>query len=1386
MVARTLLYRILLGWILLLAALLPITATPPASAAQDPATLSTLPAGLIDAFYAAAALDGSSLAYREQKVLVPGTAGSFFGLPVALDGDTVLVGVHVFRRTGTTWALEQRLAAADGEALDGFGRAVALDGDTALIGARYDNVGASTNQGSTYVFTRSGTTWTQQAKLTAADGAADDYFGSEVALDGDTALVGAPYDDVGANNDQGSAYVFTRSGTTWTQQANFTGADGAADDHFGSSVALDGDSALAGAVTDDVGANVNQGSAYVFVRSGTTWSQQAKLTAAEGAAYIQFGGSVALDGDTALIGARQDVVDGNSQGSAYVFTRSGSTWSQQAHLTAADGTADDWFGDSVALVGDTALIGASHDDVGANWNQGSAYVFTRSESTWTQQAHLTAPDGAYDDRLGESVALDGDTALVSASLDDIGANDHQGSAYLFAGAGAEWEFQAQLTSSDGNPDDSFGFSVGISGDTAVIGAPWRDGNTGAAYVFVNNGAFWAFQQKLTPSIPQVWAGFGLSVAIAGDTVLVGAPYQDISGQADQGAAFVFTRSDTTWSQQAVLTAAGGAESDHFSASIALAADGNTALIGSPDDDIVATGNQDQGSAYVFTRSGTTWSQQASLVAADGGVEDYFGQSVALDNNTALIGAPGDNIGASANRGSAYVFTRSGTTWTQQANLTGADGTMDDEFGTSVALSGDTALIGAPSDDVGSTLDQGSAYVFTRSGATWNQQANFVAADGTTGDQFGSGVALSGNTAVIGARFADLNLNSDQGSAYMFIRSGTTWAQRGRLTAVDGAEDDRFGWAVAFSGDTALVGAPRDTIDAFANQGSAYFFDVLNLDLVVDEDFDGGGTPPGWTQTDVNGTTGEWGINTVTVHPAGIPPLSPPNLSVFNSYTAAWGNSTRLWYSNPLDLRGYQQAELSFWMLHDPSYSTTQDRVQVQVSTDGGASWNDVGPAFYRYGAATGWSQKRIDLGAYLTSPDVRIGFLGISGYGNDCHIDSVQLLGFDFQLPNVTSMTRVYPALTNVYYLRYNVVFSEPVSGVGLTDFTPITSGAAIGRVESVEGSGANYTVTVIYDGADGALRLDIPATASIAGLHGLPLSNLPYTGPTYTIDRTNPLLLGITRTDPNPTSAPQVGFRIVFNEPVTGVGANDFLAYGVGPTGVSVSGVSGAGAVYTVTVNTGVGNGSLALGFPLSVSIDDLAGNYFGGGGGGPREEYTIQKGVMVFVPLMLRNYDANRSALTDPAGDWLPGAVQLASADIRAASIERRPTEGVLILTLQLNGNLPATLLANERNRWTWLLDTDRNAGTGDPWYDLGVEYEVNLHIQQDGFYVDVRDKDDTWTPVPDAGTIAGNTITVRLPVSYLGGATRCDWMTVVEPFDRVGERFDIAPNTGYASLP
>ena len=382
-------------------------------------------------------------------------------------------------------------------------------------------------------------TFTERQKLAASDWAAQDNFGVSVAISGDTAVVGAVADDIGSNAEQGSAYVFVRSCESWSQQWKLTASDGAAQDSFGEWVAISGNTVVVGAPYDDE-SFADQGSAYVFVRSGGSWSQQQKLTASDGAADDEFGHSAAISGETVVVGARQDDESFTDQGSAYVFVRSGGSWSQQQKLTASDGEADDFFGVSVAISGDTVVVGAVFDDTGSNSSQGSAYVFARSGGSWSQQQKLTASDGDTRDYFGASVAISGDTVVVGAFADDIGSNVDQGSAYIFERSGGSWSQQQKLTASDGAAFDRFG-SAAISGDTVVVGTSPVNHNLGSVYVFARNGGSWSEEQKLTASDGVAWDRFGVSAAISENenTIVVGAPLSDFDPKDDRGAAYVF-------------------------------------------------------------------------------------------------------------------------------------------------------------------------------------------------------------------------------------------------------------------------------------------------------------------------------------------------------------------------------------------------------------------------------------------------------------------------------------------------------------------------------------------------------------------------------------------------------------------------------------------------------------------------------------------------------------------------------------------------------------------------------------------------------------------------------------------------------------------------------
>jgi hypothetical protein len=451
-----------------------------------------------------------------------------------------------------------------------------------------------------------------------------------------------------------------------------------------------------------------------------------EFVAANGRATLHYSGLRVWDAAQRELAAhielegRQLVLVVNDRDAAYPVTIDPLITSQEAQLTADDGEASDYFGHSVSLStdGNTALVGAYGDDTLAGVDAGSAYVFVRSDSGWSQQAKLIAADAAAGDLFGCSVSLSGDgsRALVGAYGDATTAGTAAGSAYVFVRSGTSWSQQLKLTSSDAAAYDYFGISVSLSrdGNTALAGAYGDNSGAGSAYVFLANGSNWTQQGKLAASDPANLDRFGGSVSLSadGNTALVGAANDDTPAGTDAGSAYVFVRSGTTWSQQVKLTADNAAALAGFGISVSLSSDGNTALVGAAN--ATTPAGAGAGSVYVFVRSGTSWSQQAQLAAGGATGGDLFGCSVSLgnDGNRALAGAYGDDMTAGGNVGSAYVFARSGTNWSQQVQLMADDGTAQDNFGWSVALSGNgnTALVGARKDDTPAGTDAGSAYV----------------------------------------------------------------------------------------------------------------------------------------------------------------------------------------------------------------------------------------------------------------------------------------------------------------------------------------------------------------------------------------------------------------------------------------------------------------------------------------------------------------------------------------------------------------------------------------------------------------------------------------------------------------------------------------------------
>jgi len=463
-------------------------------------------------------------------------------------------------------------------------------------------------------------------------------------------------------------------------------------------------------------------------------TQQAYLKASRMGSF-SYGRDVAISGDTIVVGAEgesssatgvngnQNSTSASSSGAGYVFVRSGTNWSQQAYLKASNTGIRDYFGHSVSVSGDTIVVGAMTEDstaTGVNgtgidpldfYDAGAAYLFARSGTNWSQQAYLKASNTGEGDFFGWSVAVSGNTVVVGALGEDsisTGVNGNQannsaasaGAAYVFVRDGTNWTQQAYLKPSNTGAGDNFGNAVAISGDTIVVGAAWEDSNTtgvngnqndnsatnaGAAYVFVRNGTNWTQQGYLKASNSGPGDNFGYDVAISGDTVVVGA-YAEASN----------------------AKGVDGSQSDNSLPSA--------------------------GAAYVFARSGTNWSQQAYLKASNTDQFDSFGHAVAVSGDTVVVGADFEDsnaIGINGNEtnnaalsaGAVYYFIRTGTNWIQRAYIKASNAESGDNFGVSVAVSGDSAAISAITEDSNATGvngDQannsmpgaGAVYVFT--------------------------------------------------------------------------------------------------------------------------------------------------------------------------------------------------------------------------------------------------------------------------------------------------------------------------------------------------------------------------------------------------------------------------------------------------------------------------------------------------------------------------------------------------------------------------------------------------------------------------------------------------------------------------------------------------
>lgn len=886
---------------------------------------------------------------------------SRFGTSVSVSGDWAVAGdpngnspfgrtgsVSVFSRELGEWARVATLYPNDGEGGEGFGQSVAVDNETIVVGAPRDIENEEdVSTGSAYVFGLENGQWIQKGKL-RPDNLEDRFeFGERVAISEDTIVIGAS----GISIHPGTAYVYVRDANTWSIQSQLLASDGALNDRFGSGVAIDGDTILVGSSNDLVN-GISTGSAYVFERAGESWSELSKLLAEDGLGGDGFGQSLSLYQNTAIIGASGSNDNGGSSGSAYIFDRTGDSWDQVAKLLPSDGYPVGRFGTSVAVEDTHVLVGAT----GGSRDQGGVYLFQRSGNSWSESAKLRGDSPGERDEFGRSVALSGNTGMVGASRDpgetaylfeipesesitqspgitvqpeNLWISAPEPATFSVTAFGSQpieyqwemsadnenWEVISGATNSDYLIDPtgidihntfyravisnafgsitsdtvslaveellapelfSVGFAnealetttqvvtVGLSSTSGVItqfriseqlgfaGAEWRDlpfdpsfklssgFGEKTVYLQVRNDAGESEVQsasilyrpanptsfepvaKLRPLNDFAGQYFGEVLSISGNTAVVGVRLDNENGDFS-GAVYVFERVNGIWGDPVKLLAEDGEPADFFGRAVAL--DGDTIVVLASGDDDSGDG---VGSGYVYLRDGDDWTLQDKLLINDPVIDKGFGTSVAISGDVIVVGLANDHENGYFS-GGAYVFEKAGDNWIQEAKLLPDDGGEYDRFGTHVAINGLTLVVGAPGGG-SETIESGAAYVYRRDAGGWTLDDKLIPLDGRHADQFGTSVTIKGESIAIGSPNKDLDFDEeslshrtrDGGGVYLFEYLAGKWSYMSQLVVSNRESREEFGTSVALGTDILVVGAQSRRIDN-SEAGSTFLY-----------------------------------------------------------------------------------------------------------------------------------------------------------------------------------------------------------------------------------------------------------------------------------------------------------------------------------------------------------------------------------------------------------------------------------------------------------------------------------------------------------------------------------------------------------------------------------
>lgn len=756
-----------------------------------------------------------------------GFSGDNFGIASAISGNVAVIGAYgdtqiaagvtfgisegsayVFERVDGTWLLQQKLVpqpiGGDG---DNYGVSVAAVDDIIAVGAPRRTADERFEAGSVFIYGRASDGYLLRQTLVPAPPESEQRFGAAVALGQDHLAVGVPWAGGGRvdlfRRDGGGDYLFERS-------LHPLAGDGSA--RFGAALAIEGSTLLVGAPQAGGG-----GAVYVSRLVAGAWVDAERLSMAA-VAGEELGAALALSGTLALVGA-----PAAAAGSVRVLTEAAGQWSQQDVILPSAGVAGDRFGSAVTLDAGRAAIAA----VAALSGQGRVHLYARAGNALSEVAKVDIGADGPARRFGASLALGDGGVLIGADLDRVGPNRGQGSARWFQPGMAGYAQTAQLDSGDGAMFDRYGTAVAVDANVALVGAYLEDtdggADSGAAHWFERVAGDWRYGGQIVAPDAGVEDRFGIAVDVDVDAgwMAIGAYWDMIGDNVDQGSVYIYRRDGAAWVFDAKLTASDGRQRDYFG--FALSLEGDRLLVGARGASVPSL---EQGVAYVFERVGGTWQEQARLDLPFENPFAYFGASVALAGDLALVGAPGATVASGPDSaGAAFVFSVREGLWSLLGTLQAPHPQANSGYGFSVAADAAHLLVGAFQDGF---AGQGAAFVYRSVDRVLDGELRAALAQ--PGEALGISVALGDGTALLGASGFDLGQDFGIGSVRTFKRNERNWAEVGQWFAIDGAAGDAFGRAVAFDGLNAVVGAPFRGVDnpleghAYVDSGDNLFAD----------------------------------------------------------------------------------------------------------------------------------------------------------------------------------------------------------------------------------------------------------------------------------------------------------------------------------------------------------------------------------------------------------------------------------------------------------------------------------------------------------------------------------------------------------------------------------